>query len=52
VAGVRHAAANRQYVGYTACQEHPRFTNKLWCTKGRHWVESAVFGRLLTCKAC
>ena len=49
VAGVRHAAVS---IGHTACQVHPQFENKLWCTKGRHWVESAIFGRLLTCEAC
>ena len=52
VGGVRHALANRQYVGHAARQQHPRWSNKLWCTKGRHWVESAVFGRLLTCETC
>jgi hypothetical protein len=48
VAGVRHAAATH----HTARQSHPRHPTKLWCTKNSHWVESAVFGRLLTCKAC
>ena len=52
VGGVRHALANRKYVGHAARQQHPRWPNKLWCTKGRHWVESAVFGRLLTCETC
>ena len=49
VAGVRHAAANQHHA---ACDPHPQYPTKLWCTKGRHWVESAVFGRLLTCEAC
>ena len=49
VAGVRHAAAS---VTNTARQPHPQYPTKLWCTKGSHWVESNVFGRLLTCEAC
>ena len=31
---------------------HPRFPDKLWCTKGKHWVGTAVFGTLLTCDIC
>ena len=52
MAGVRHAAANQQYVSHAARHPHPQYPTKLWCTKGRHWVESAVFGRLLTCEVC
>ena len=48
VAGVRHAAV----ICHAARQPHPRYPTKLWCTNGRHWVESAVFGTLLTCEAC
>lgn len=43
VAGVRRRAARFP---------HPRYPSKLWCTTGTHWVESAVFGRLLTCETC
>ena len=35
-----------------ARQEHPQFPDKIWCTKGRHWVLKTVFGTLLTCNAC
>src|SRR6202011_751357 len=35
-----------------ARQEHPQFPDKIWCTKGRHWVLKTVFGNLLTCNAC
>jgi len=48
VGGARHASANR----HTARQPHPRYPTRLWCTKSRHWVESAIFGRLSTCEAC
>ena len=49
VAGVRRAAANRHHA---ARQPHPQYPTKLWCTRRKHWVESAVFGSLLTCEAC
>ena len=52
VAGVRCAARNQNIINHTAHQVHPRFSDKLWCTKGKHWVGTAVFGTLLTCDAC
>lgn len=46
------AAANQNYIGHTAHQVHPQFPDKLWSTKGRHWVVLAVFGALQTCNTC
>jgi hypothetical protein len=40
------------YIGHTAHQVYPWFPDKLWCTKGRHWVDTVVIGILLTCNAC
>lgn len=52
VAGVRHATANQQHAHHAAHQPHPQYPTRLWCTGGKHWVESANFGKLLTCAGC
>src|ERR1700683_4090660 len=39
-------------VGHAAHQTHPQFPDKIWCTKGRHWVLITVFGPLQTCASC
>ena len=46
VAGARRNVCN------VARQEHPQFPDKIWCTKGRHWVLKTTFGNLQTCTAC
>src|ERR1700732_773949 len=45
-------AGARQNCQNAARQEHPQFPDKIWCTKGKHWVLKTVFGNLLTCNAC
>ncbi|KIM91747.1 hypothetical protein PILCRDRAFT_854 [Piloderma croceum F 1598] len=35
-----------------ARQEHPQFSDRIWCTKGRHWVLKTVFGNLMICNGC
>src|ERR1700683_1486106 len=45
-------AGARRNVGHAARQTHPQFPDKIWCTKGRHWVLIAVFGPLQTCASC
>src|SRR6202047_4147949 len=39
-------------VRHAARQAHPQFPDKIWCTKGRHWVLIAAFGPLQTCANC
>ena len=48
----QRVAGARQNRRNPARQEHPQFPNKIWCTKGKHWVLKTVFGNLLTCNAC
>ncbi|KIM91795.1 hypothetical protein PILCRDRAFT_906 [Piloderma croceum F 1598] len=48
----QRVAGARQNRRNLAHQEHPRFPDKMWCTKGKHWVLKTVFGNLLTCNAC
>jgi len=45
-------AGARQNVRHAARQVHPQFPDKIWCTKGRHWVLQTAFGPLQTCAAC
>jgi hypothetical protein len=48
----RRVAGARRIQRNPARQEHPQYPDKIWCTKGRHWVLKTVFGNLLTCLAC
>jgi hypothetical protein len=45
-------AGARRNVGHAARQTHPWFPDKIWCTKGRHWVLKTVFGPLQTWLLC
>jgi hypothetical protein len=45
-------AGARRNVGHAARQAHPQFPDKIWCTKGRHWVLITAFGPLQTCASC
>ncbi len=54
VAGSRRNIPNNPRVSrrHPARFVHPSNPNKLWCTKGSHWVLRDVFGPMNTCAAC
>jgi len=54
IAGVRHSIPDNPgaNVHHSARSVHPSNSNKLWCTKNKHWVHKDIFGPMNTCNAC
>lgn len=52
VAGARHRNNAPHIVGQASRDVHPNFPDKIWCTKGRHWVAINNFGDQATCESC